>query len=79
MHPSAAAGPAPQYQSEIATTDQGPQPSVTDALQEFVDSHPDKIALVDETGHSRHQPDWAEEAADHGYADYRRAETISRS
>ena len=58
---------------ETATTDRGPQPSVNDALQEFVDSHPDKIALVDENwtilaiSH-----EWAEEAAAHGYADYRR-------
>jgi len=49
-----------------------PQPSVNDALQEFVDSHPDHIALVDESWSilaiSR---EWSEEAAQHGYAYYR--------
>ena len=58
---------------EIATTDRGPLHSVTDALQEFVDSHPDKIALVDENWTILAiSQDWAEEAAAHGYADYRR-------
>jgi len=58
---------------EIASSDRGPQPSVHDALQEFVDSHPDKIALVDANWTILAiSQEWAEEAADHGYADYRR-------
>src|SRR6185503_15944829 len=58
---------------EIATTDRARQASVNDALQEFVDSHPDKIALVDENWMILAiSQEWAEEAAVHGYADYRR-------
>ena len=68
----------PETRLEIAATNgtreaAAPQPSVNDALQEFVDSHPDMIALVDENWTILAiSQGWTEEAAQHGYADYRR-------